>query len=166
MTNLCTSGFMRDMFCHLKQIQKIIDFSSSHNFTFLNLFSHIVHRVDDEMEKEKMIMCEVRPPFPLLDRKRKKRKTFVGTRKIFIRKSILHGKLYLSFGSRLTYNPYNSTGKRWWWWRREILPPCKYTFWTQFNWLMKKIIYKLKAISFKTLSLNFNLLSVCKSFFT
>ena len=35
---------------------------------------------DDEMEKEKMIMCEVRPPFPLLDRKRKKRKTFVGTR--------------------------------------------------------------------------------------
>ena len=39
---------------------------------FLTYFSHIVHRVDDEMEKEKMIMCEVRPPFPLLDRKRKK----------------------------------------------------------------------------------------------
>ena len=55
---------------HLKQF---IDFSSSHKFTFFKpILATLCTRVDDEMEKEKMIMCEVRPPFPLLDRKRKK----------------------------------------------------------------------------------------------
>ena len=110
------------------------DFSGK---TFPGQFNH--PRIDDEREEDDNVWGST--PISSFGPKKKKKENLCWHAQFFIRKSILHGKLYLSFGSRLTYNSYNSTGKRWWWWRREILPPCKYTFWTQFNWLMKKIIY-------------------------